>query len=283
MNREQKADRLRRLVDELLLTEPQATLSASNLFALIISRGQARGLSFKQPSGFADAEAGRVVVEYWWRLARLGIVAIVGEELVGNAEYRVFPKCQVTATGRALLERGAASPHDPDRYFAELRARVTHVDEVALAYLSDAVREAQVYRASAVMLGCACERLVMELARVVSERVPVREAERLRKKFAGRFAPHVADVAEDVRAALAGLSLPRELDDGLDRKLVSIFEYARALRNKSGHPTGEHVSEEEAQAGLLLFPSFYAFVDAPIAHLMALEVRRSWIEYSASG
>ena len=48
--------------------------------------------------------------------------------------------------------------------------------------------------------------------------------------------------------------LPAALADGFDRKLVSIFEHARVLRNKSGHPTGEDVSQKEAQAGLLLFP-----------------------------
>ncbi len=69
----------------------------------------------------------------------------------------------------------------------------------------------------------------------------------------------VAQVTEDEKAALK-LVMDR-MGDALDRKLSAVFDHARGLRNKSGHPTGVDVSADDAEAGLLMFPGFYALVD----------------------
>ncbi|MDY7011108.1 MAG: hypothetical protein SVV80_10210, partial [Planctomycetota bacterium] len=63
--------------------------------------------------------------------------------------------------------------------------------------------------------------------------------------------------------------LPGAMGDAIDRKLSAIFDHARALRNKSGHPTEADVSGDDAQAGLLLFPGFYAFIDDLCKHMSA--------------
>jgi hypothetical protein len=65
---------------------------------------------------------------------------------------------------------------------------------------------------------------------------------------------------------LGGNALPGKLSDALDRKLTPIFERARGLRNRAGHPTAEEVTSEEAEANLLLFPGFYCLVADLIAY-----------------
>jgi hypothetical protein len=71
---------------------------------------------------------------------------------------------------------------------------------------------------------------------------------------------NISGVYEDVRQNLLARkqTLPSEIADKLDRKLSPVFDYARMLRNASGHPTGIPVAAEDAEAGLLLFPGFYA-------------------------
>ena len=124
------------------------------------------------------------------------------------------------------------------------------------------------------MLGCACERLVLLLAEKVASVGVVPFSERLQKKLAPGGSPTgVSELFDLVTAGLDAAAqdgkLPKGSLDALDRKLNPIFEHSRALRNRSGHPTGDEVGEEESEAGLLLFPSFYSFVSSLLEGLHA--------------
>jgi hypothetical protein len=151
------------------------------------------------------------------------------------------------------LEKGELSPHNPSKYLAAVRRRVAKPDEIALSYLSEAVEawRCGLSCSSAVMLGCACERLVLGLAVALAaaghEPWSSKVAAELKKRV------FISDLFEAVRDALMHLAsqkmLPRELTDALDRKLSAIFDHARGLRNQSGHPTGEEVSAENTEAG----------------------------------
>ncbi len=126
------------------------------------------------------------------------------------------------------------------------------------------------------MLGCACERLVIMLAEAVQAAQltgfsgKIAEALKPAKK---RRPVQISALFDDVLAALVWLAESQPpapaLTDALDRTLSSVFDYARGLRNAGGHPTGVEVKQEEAEAGLLLFPRFYEIVDGWIAHLRA--------------
>ncbi len=173
-----------------------------------------------------------------------------------------------------MLERGEQSPHDPARYMEALRKRVGDPDEIALTYLDEAVGAfaAGLYRSSAVMLGCACERLVLILADAIVTAGLSPWAAKIKKKLSGPPAS-ISRLFDVVRDGLIcrrdSKKLPGPLGDALDRKLSAIFDHARVLRNDSGHPTGVEVSGEDAEAGLLLFPGFYALVDDLCKHFAA--------------
>ena len=63
---------LRKIIDEILL-EGQAG-SAHNVFNLAGHRANERGVPFD----------GRAALEYWWELARVGVVALPGDKLAST-------------------------------------------------------------------------------------------------------------------------------------------------------------------------------------------------------
>jgi hypothetical protein len=254
--------RLKRLVDDALLAG-QDMDSMHNFF---LGRGtEANKLGIKVE--------GSQLLEYFWGLCRIGAVAVASAHpSVGPIR---IPALFLTEKGRRLLSQRESSPHDPNRYMDAIKKRVAKTDPVAISYLQEAVEAwtCGLSRSSAVMLGCACERLVLMLAEVIATggKCPP-WSDKLKKKINSRV--FISDVFDDVRAALVNLrdqkGLSRELGDALDRKLSAVFDHARGLRNQSGHPTGESVSEDDAEAGLLLFPGFYELVDQLISAVSQL-------------
>ena len=253
---------LHRIVDDVLLGGHVD--SVHNFFDTVQRRAEADRLEYNQTA----------VLTYWWDLARLGMIALPGGKL--GAGLLSSLEVVLTERGRALLQRGEESPHDPDRYLRRVRERVPAPDETALTYLAEAVTSwrAGVNRASAVMLGCSCERLILRLAEALQGRdLPPWSDRSGRALSGGRRPASISEVFEIVRDALMHLStvggFPGDLRDALDRKLTAVFEHARGLRNRSGHPTGDPVTADDAQAGLLLFPGFHEFVSRLESELLS--------------
>ena len=258
---EQVHDQLRRFVDEALLRGRYNCVH--NLMCSVIERAKGAGVSFD----------GAAVLEYWASLVRAGVVAVPGDAL-SNVLPGKMPRLVLTERGRRLLEHGEKSPHNRSRYLDAVQQRVSRPDEIVLSYLSEAVKawHCGLNRSSAVMLGCACERLVLLLAETIAAHSALPGADRIRKAIKRRV--FISSLFEEIRSTLAtlksGKKLSREFRDALDRKLSAIFDHARGLRNESGHPTGDGVSTGEAEAGLLLFPEFVELVDKLIAELTAM-------------
>ncbi len=252
-------DKLRRMVDDALLAERLD--SVSSLFQDVLSTAQSADVQFDLS----------VVLEYFWNLARIGAVAVpgdsIGELLVPGKPIHML----LTHKGQELLKKGENSPHNPSKYMTAVRSRVAKPDDVALSYLSEAVEawRCGLNRSSAVMLGCACESLILRLAEAIAADEGLPGATKINKAIKGRA--FVSSLFEDIRSTLENLNanknLSKESGDALDRKLSAIFDYARGLRNRSGHPTGRNASAEEAEAGLILFPGFCELVDRIVGEL----------------
>ena len=252
---------LRRIVEEVLLHS--GATSAHDALNEVFKRARQANIEVN----------GNQILEYWWHLARLGFIALPGDTLQsGFFSSRLF----LTDRGRDLLQRNESSPHDRHRYIEALRRKVNPIDEVALVYVEESAVawECGAYRASVVMLGCACERLVLLLVEGVatagvqpwSEKI-----QKVRQNAAKGRPPQISALFDLVRRGLKDLAdegrIPSKLTDALDRRISSIFDHARALRNAFGHPTADKASAEEAEAGLLLFPGFHSFVSELVTAL----------------
>jgi hypothetical protein len=259
----ENAESLRLLIDEALLKG--SSDNPHNFFLGLGKRVTEAGLGW-------DPEA---ILEYWWWLARIGVIAFPGGELRIMPLPGPLPKMHLTERGRKLLERGQESPHNPDRFYKKIRERIGSPDDIVMEYLDEAVGAWAVglNRASAVMLGCACEQLVLLLAQAVSTTKVPPYSDRIKGKLerASDSPIPISQLFDDVRKALLQLAsdkkLPGPLRDALDRKLTPIFEQTRGLRNQAGHPTAVEVTSDEAEANLLLFPSFYFLIDDLIKQL----------------
>ena len=143
--------------------------------------------------------------------------------------------------------------------------RVHELDESVEAW------RACLYQASAVMLGCACERLILILAETIAGSTWQPFAGKLEKKLSRRV--FISQLFDDILAALRAentkKALPSSISDAFERRLSAIFDHTRILRNQAGHPTGAEITIEEADAGLLLFSGFYALVDEICIHCKA--------------
>jgi len=205
-------------------------------------------------------------VEYWSELVRCGAVAQIAVTGQGgpSAQRAYF---FVTERGRELLAK-RPSPHDRQGYLAALRA-TKGFDVIAVELADEAVGawHAGLWRASAVMLGVACERLVILIAEAVQSKGIKPYSDRLTTMLRpkkDRPPAGISEIFTQVRGAVGTLAGE---SDSFDRDVSSIFQYARKLRNDSGHPTGKVVTADEAQAGLLLFPGFHAQTQALIKRI----------------
>lgn len=245
---------LERIVDEILLREIPSTLYD-------LAQSAARIAKTDQLS--YDME---LLVEIVWGLARSGVIALAVERPASVGVGPKIPLLVITQRGRELLRHKGDSPHHKSRYMAAVKSRVSAPDDVVLSYLDESVEawRACLYRASAVMLGCACEKLILILAEAIAGSDWQPFAGKLQKKLSGRRV-YISDLFNVILAALHAenkkKALPSSIADAFERRLSAIFDHTRILRNRSGHPTGAEVTIEEADAGLLLFPGFYALVD----------------------
>lgn len=264
-------DRLHQIADQVLLDwvakdegpMMMGGLSVSYLMGQVEERADQARIRFDW----------RTVLEYWWHLARLGVIATAGQDLSNMAGR---PHTFITLRGREYLRRGALSPHYPSRFLKAVRDRVDEPDDVTLGYLEEAVAawEAHLYRATMVMVGCAYERIVIELTRALAECGQLRAAEKLAKKVRADRPVGVSELFDDVNATMTELAtlklLPGSLTDAWERRVSSVFDFARGLRNRSGHPSGDQVSAGEAEGALVMFPDFYERMTRLTAAVRAL-------------
>ncbi len=151
--------RTRDMISKLLLSPTNDQTTPEGLFRVAEELAQRAGWRFDWPAG----------VEYWWDLARVGAIALLGGGASGYS-YAQAPMFVVTEHGRRLLRAEESSPHDSTRYMRALKRRVAVPDTIALSYIEEGIAawRAGLHRSSVVMVGCACERLIILLAESVA-------------------------------------------------------------------------------------------------------------------
>jgi len=176
------------------------------------------------------------------------------------------PFCHVTDKGRETLSNISRDPaNPPDGYMAHLCAEIT-LNQIAHSYIREALNtyNANCFKATAVMVGCAAESLTLEL----------RDELVVKMKTLGKTIPQNL---EDWRIRTVLNALQKEVESHkqmMNHQLRESFEaywpaftqQIRIVRNDAGHPVSvEPVSDRAVHSSLLIFPEL-AVLSSNIRH-----------------
>ena len=222
---------------------------------------------------FADEKLGRFEVpehvqikRIFWDLSVERIISWGTETTDSDARWPFF---HVTPFGRQYLEQMVPHFLDPDGYVNFLKALVPDVDSVVLQYTQESARafRAQLWFASAVMLGAASERTVLLLLEAIRDRTQNHEKGKLTKLL---DQPRLGEIFKVIQARVtteikAG-TLPYSVHQGSTEHLLSLSEMIRVHRNEAVHPAAAKVDRQKAFVALQTFPEA----------LRVIEGIRSW-------
>lgn len=190
----------------------------------------------------------RDVWEAIWRLISRGL-AYIDVDQRGPGSWELI----LTPAGRAAYSDERANPDDPTGYLARLGE---DLPELARVYVAEALGAygANLYRASAVMVGVASEAVFLEMASAFVGWLDGSAQDKFRQVLENR-SRGVAEKFTEFRKRLESRrsELPSDLSDSLDLFLSAIFDLIRLQRNDAGHPTGAKVSRDDCFAALEMF------------------------------
>jgi hypothetical protein len=200
--------------------------------------------------GASSNEQQQAVLAIWHDLMyRDGLLAW-GVDMSNASE----PWFHVTDRGRSVLQQLSRDPSNPDGYLASLDKKVS-LDPVARSYLVEALHSYNntCFKAAAVMVGGAAERLTLGLRDVFTTRLTT----------TGKSVPaaltdwRIKTVRDALTKEFDGhkKDMPKELSESFGAYWTSLAEQIRKVRNDAGHPESiDPVSPESVHASLLIFP-----------------------------
>ncbi len=195
-----------------------------------------------------------------WGLIIEGVVAIGLDD--GNSTW---PWLGVTEYGKQCLSAGEIVPHDPEGYLRKL-STIRPLDDAEKRYLPQALEafRRNLPDASAMMLGCASEHLVLFLGEeIVRVELDLNRAKTTQKKLDGP----ALTLLRHLNNELQQRGLPRRLEEQRSTTFDGIAQLIRIARNDAGHPDLRPVSRDECFNLLRLFPGYREWIVAVIALL----------------
>ncbi|MGD0908564.1 MAG: DUF4145 domain-containing protein [Candidatus Acidiferrales bacterium] len=149
-----------------------------------------------------------------------------------------------------------------------IRKEIPTLDVVISLYLVESLKcfRNGTFVASAVMVGVAAEQMMLVLRKAVYDALDSPEK---KKRFDNDAQWQVKRIYDTVWKKLDSVRerMPERLRESVGVELAGVFELVRRTRNQAGHPTGGSIQREEAEALLLLFPTYARTVYAVIGWL----------------
>lgn len=193
--------------------------------------------------------AEQIVLTVWYDLFRTGVLS------PGlNLSNPNLPFCHLTAQGTAAMAQLSRDPANPAGYLAHLRS-IGAINAVAMSYTTEglAVYSAACYRATAVMVGCAAESLVLEIRDALVTKLKGNGKSVSAKLHDWRAKIVLDQLADEIDQRHA--SLPRPLQEEYSAYWPAFTGQIRMARNDAGHPTSiDPVTADTVHASLLIFP-----------------------------
>jgi hypothetical protein len=187
-----------------------------------------------------------------------------------NAGAYQWPFYRLTKHGRAVLQNGGDLTYDPHGYVERVKTQVPHVNSIVTFYLEQAVIcfSYRLLPAAAVMLGCAAEKMILDLTDAfLGALTHQTERDNMQKDL--NKARHITQIYEVLwkRMAPRRKQFPYRLEENLEERLSAVFYQVRKVRNDSGHPTGYRPDEDEVHGNLILFSGYAELMYGLMDHL----------------
>jgi hypothetical protein len=221
----------------------------------------------------AEAQVGELVRQAMWDclLNRLLIFGM-------NRANSEWPFYRVTEHGMTALKAATPQPYDPDGFMTYFDATCTGMDPVVRSYVEEAVHafNSNCARSSAVMLGCASEKLLLLLCEALEASIsdPTKQA-----KFARNLNARwqIAHKYEALRSQLEELATAKKLSrdhvETIRGELPANFELLRRCRNTAGHPdVPGNVTPDTVFMNLRTFTEYARRAHELIEHFRAVSI-----------
>ena len=232
-------------IRELILSEVKAQ-TPTNHMQQNLQRGPVlKAVRKELPSGVDD----QAILTEWSDLFRTGLLAW-GLNLMNPNP----PHFHVTERGQQVIAYIARDPANPAAYLRHLDS-IAKLADVAASYLREGL-DCYVdgrFKASAVMLGCAAESVILTLRdstvmklQALSKPVP--------KPMEGWRIKVISDSLYDFFQGHVN-TFSRELKEPFEAYWSAFAQQIRAVRNEVGHPSSiDPVTPDTVHASLLVFP-----------------------------
>jgi hypothetical protein len=213
-----------------------------------------------------------LVRQAFWECLIKGIL-IFGKDS-DNPEW---PFYRLTAYGEKIVNSQKPQPYDPDGFIAFFNSEVPDADDVVVGYLEEAVQSFNhgCCMASAVMLGCASEKLILLLTEATGEAIEddTKKEDYLNKiKKARSISRKWTELKNTLDLIAKSKDFPFEQKETIASELPAGYELLRRCRNSAGHPdVPGNVTPEVLFMNLRLFTEYARRVGSLI----------SWFENNA--
>lgn len=268
MSNEFPYQELRALLLEYLSQEPEGnyTSAVSGTIELAKKRGLYAGQDpnhqvYRTGGSNYDLRAEDIyevpesIRQLFWLFLVQGILVFGKNDINPN-----WPWYRVTDYGANVIKNQSASPYDPDGFLGEFAAINPKADRVVIGYLEEAVCTFNVgcFKASAVMLGCASERLILNLHETFENAIKDNHKQNQFKKSYNRtIHSKFTGLHNGLESMIGNRQLPKELHEATRSDLVSCFELIRRHRNSAGHPEfPSDIRRETIFLNLTIFPEY---------------------------
>ncbi len=198
-----------------------------------------------------------------WALIVEGVIAIGS-----NSNNEQWPWLGVTEYGKACLKAGEILPHDPEGYLRTL-ATARPLDPTEQRFVGQALEAflRNLPDASAVMLGCASEHLLLVLANSLAAKDPTQPSV-WAKRANDKALTLLKHLDQDMEQRGADKKLSPALKEQRATTFAGIAQIIRIARNDAGHPALQHpVTRDECFVNLRLFHHYRTWIAQVISGL----------------
>jgi len=187
----------------------------------------------------------------------------------GSGSMATYPWFTISEFGQEAILAESWLPYDPEGYLKALRAKVPTLDEITLAYISEAVAaySRRHLLSATITLGVASENLMLTLVEAYTNWITdTGRQTKFRNKVEGRF---ISAQYKELKKELPNdlRSFPPEFQSDWETYLDGVFNFIRLNRNDAGHPTGKQFDAKIVYANLQIFAEYAQFISKLTAYL----------------